>query len=209
MSSTAYRGVPQTATFEDSKRHADSLPAMPSWDTATSRRVEDYSQPQTKGMDDMEMGAMGSYNTGRRGYDHVAAEPMSPTGPVPGNFGSTPTHAQHADLGAQRMNNGYSNYASVPLSPAPTYQSQAPAASDRFMTGAASPAPHQYQQNTSSYAPSSTNYENDYSAPNHSQAPSYSAYNNTSSTAYDTGYARPPSLLQVGRKAVPGSMREV
>jgi hypothetical protein len=48
----AYRGL-QTATFDHSSRKADedSLPAMPTWADATTRRVEDPSHPEEVEMD--------------------------------------------------------------------------------------------------------------------------------------------------------------
>jgi hypothetical protein len=53
----------QTATF-DGKVHEDSLPAMPSWETAASRKVEIMEEPETHEMDrlkhDSSPGALGS-----------------------------------------------------------------------------------------------------------------------------------------------------
>jgi hypothetical protein len=233
----AYRGVPQTATFEDSKG-GDSLPAMPSWENATSHRVE-VNEPPPKRTEDVEMGRLNPqgnnmYNN-RGGYDQIPLSPTSPSGAVPGYFANQSTHSYQSDIGAQRMGPQQTGYSQgfqpspIPSSPAPTYQTHAhqPSSGDRFMAGAASPSPYQYQHNNSSYAPSSTNYEpsyhdnyapaprsNTFSPPPAGTMPSSSSYNAfNSSPAFETQSsprdARPPSLLQVGRKAVPGSQREI
>ncbi|ETN39554.1 uncharacterized protein HMPREF1541_05780 [Cyphellophora europaea CBS 101466] len=229
MMAPTYRGVPQTATFEDSKG-GDTLPAMPTWDNATTHRVEVQEPPRHR-PDDVEMGRLNpGYSKG--GYDQVPLSPASPTGAVPGYFPPQQSHPYQSDMGAQRMNHQSTGYghgfdpAPIPSSPAPTYQTHAPHPStgDRFMSGAASPPPHHYQSNSPSYAPSSTNYEpshNDYSSRANTFSPppagtmptgnSYSTYNNSSAFEAQTSprEARPPSLLQVGRKAVPGTRREV
>jgi hypothetical protein len=249
----SYRGVPATATFEDSK-HGDSLPAMPSWDNATTHRVE-VTEPAPKKNEDVEMGHLNPRQA-RGGYDQVPLSPASPTGAVPGYFAN---HSQNpyqssTEYGTTRMTPQHTGYnqgfepAPIPTSPAPTYQTHAhqPSTGDRFMTGAASPSPHHYQQQPSpSYPPSSTMYEpsyNDNYAPRSNTfspppagtatADSYAPRQNTFSPPpagsmpaatsyqsydYSPSYeaqtspkdARPPSLLQVGRKAVPGSRREV
>jgi hypothetical protein len=240
----SYRGVPQTATFEDSKG-GDSLPAMPSWDNATTHRVE-VNEPAPMKKDDVEMGHLNPRQA-RGGYDQVPLSPASPTGAAPGYFAAHNPYQSSQDIGTTRMSpqptgaaygHGFEP-APIPNSPAPTYQTHAhqPSNSDRFMTGAAAPSPyHQQQQHSppSSYAPSSTVYEPSYNNYNDSYAPrqntfspppagtmpagsgsGYQSYSNSSyAPAYETPVtspkdARPPSLLQVGRKAVPGSTREV
>ncbi|KAK2754369.1 hypothetical protein FQN54_007013 [Arachnomyces sp. PD_36] len=94
--------APQFATFDASgngKVNDDALPPMPSWDNATTRRVEDTSAPTQ----DVELGRLDStgqsYNgggngaiapggkTGRGGYSEV---PSNPGSPVPGSR-PTPT----------------------------------------------------------------------------------------------------------------------
>lgn len=227
MPAPTYRGVPQTATFEDSKG-GDSLPAMPSWDNAITHRVEVNEPLPAKQNGDVEMGHL---RPTRGGYDQVPLSPTSPTGAAPGYFANQPTHPYQSDIGAQRQVNGYSNGfepAPVPSSPAPTYQTHAhqPSAGDRFAAGAAAPSPYGYRQPSPSYAPSSTNYEpsyqdsyaprsNTFSPPPAGTMPAssnYDSYNNYT-PAYEPQTSprdvRPPSLLQVGRKAVPGSTREV
>lgn len=210
------------------------MPAMPSWDNATSHRVA-VNEPAHRKDDDMEMGHLNPRQA-RGGYDQVPLSPASPTGAVPGYFANHSPY-QSQDIGVQRRSPQPTGYgygqgfdpSPIPSSPAPTYQTHAhqPSTGDRFMSGAASPAPHQYQQHTSSsYAPSSTNYEpshyndsyaprsNTFSPPPAGTMPSssgYQSYNYSPTFEAQTSpkEARPPSLLQVGRKAVPGSMREV
>ena len=235
-----YQG-PHTATFDSSKKiNDDSLPAMPSWDTARTHRVEDMSMAEQKHTEDLEMGHMGPQHTGynsRSGYNQVPNGPVSPTSPIHSQQGyfNQPPDSYHSDLGAQRMGqtNSYNDFDRAPLSPAPTYHTNPTsglAATDRFAPGANSPSPYQYQnQPTHSplYAPStnlSTRYEQtDYNSTHHHQSVSpplmaggrppsfgHGAYDH----AYDSGHIspqnqRPPSLLQIGRKAVPGSNREI
>lgn len=224
--------TPQFATFDVSsgkKINEDSLPPMPSWDTAPKRRVEEPNEPAPQAHNgDLEMGRLDTQpQLMRGGYNSVPNGPPSPMSHHPqqeymANTGMS--QAYHSDLGAQRMNShnaGYDRFQSVPLSPPPTYRSNSNApsvASDKFMAGAASPSPedfsrqrqpsYQYRQpsyhhqQASSYAPStmSTRYE----APT-DYAPS--RMNNSSPYNEQPQYqARPPSF---SRKPVNGSYREV
>ncbi|KIW99080.1 uncharacterized protein Z519_00743 [Cladophialophora bantiana CBS 173.52] len=220
----AYGGVnpsvPQFATFDDpsTKRmiNEDALPPMPSWDTATKRRVEDTSEPpQQTANGDLEMGRLDSQPQRMRGgYNSVPNRPMSPV-------------SQNSQANYQN------NFQPIPLSPPPTYHSNsfAPSVasnSDKFVAGAASPSPYEYSRGQqhqpgyhNAYAPSntvSTLYEppqNDYSSHRISMPKPYNPvsspppqapYPDSASSPYE---ARPPSFLQVGRKPVSGSMREV
>ncbi|KAL2392348.1 hypothetical protein ABEF93_001667 [Exophiala dermatitidis] len=211
--------MPQFATFDDpssKKINEDSLPPMPSWDTATKRRVE-----ETDAHGDVEMGRLEAQSQRMRGgYNSVPTGPMSPSSLHPqGEYPNNGlTHSYHSDLGAQRLApNGsrYESFQSVPLSPPPTYRTTSNAPSitaDRFISGAASPSPnehyhqpHDFHQQPSTYAPSSfsTRYEPqpDY-APSRISMPA--PYN--PQAEYQ---ARSPSYLQTGRKPVSGSFREV
>jgi len=220
--------TPQFATFDDPsgrKINEDSLPPMPSWDTATKRRVEDTSEPSPqRPKEDLELGRLDTQpQMMRGGYNSVPHGPMSPLSPHPQdeympNAGMT--HAYQSDLGDQTMGSneaGYGHFQAVPLSPPPTYRtnSNAPStASDRFMAGAASPSPEDYNrqrnpsyqyQHPSSYAPSSVSTR--YEAPT-----DYASSRISGPTPYNGQpqyQARPPSFLQVGRKPVSGSYREV
>ena len=63
--------APQFATFDDPSRkiHEDSLPPMPSWDTAAKRRVEDTSDlPPHNPNGDLEMGRLDPHAQGMRGW---------------------------------------------------------------------------------------------------------------------------------------------
>ncbi|EXJ93186.1 hypothetical protein A1O3_01743 [Capronia epimyces CBS 606.96] len=213
--------APQFATFDDpsgKKINEDSLPPMPSWETATKRRVEDIN---TNG--DVEMGRLDTQPQRLRGgYNSVPNGPMSPVShhPAGGYFNSNDTmHSYHSDLGAQRLGangTGYAGFQPVPLSPPPTYRSSSNAPSvmsEKFISGAASPTPNEYnhQQHQSyhhqpsSYAPSSvsTRYE---------PQPDYASSRISMPAPYNPQpeyQARPPSFSQVGRKAISGSYREV
>ncbi len=235
-----YRGAASTAMFDVSsgkKINEDALPAMPSWDTAQTRRVEEPTLE--KPMQDVEMGRLAPIqtqprHTSRNGYNQVPNGPMSPTSPTYSQNSYFAAHPQNqnVDLGAQRMG-PYDSY-DAPHSPAPTYHTNPVPATDRFVAGAAAASPYSYQnhQTQSSYAPSSTQYQATDFASTHNSYPSQPSpyyndppppmhgarspgFGNNSYSPYgasppqNNGDARPPSLLQIGRKAVPGSQREV
>jgi hypothetical protein len=152
--------MPQTATFDDpsTKRliNEDSLPYMPSWDTATKRRVEDTSEPppDTKN-GDLEMNRLGAQSHNPQphgmspGYNGISPGPIPPH---PDYFhASGPTHGFESDVGSQRLLNesGRNSFQAVPLSPPPTYRSNSNApsvAGDQFMAGAVDPSPHDYNR---------------------------------------------------------------
>lgn len=220
---------PQFATFDAGNKrsaniHEDSLPTMPSWDTAQTRRVEDRS-PQPRGAD-MEMERMLPQHT-----------PASPIRDSP--YQSAP---YQSDLGAQRLGQHhqqqqqqeYYDPPNQPLSPAPTYYSTAPP-----MAGALhAPQQHEYHDTsynsntnysaqTTGYTPNATPYPSSrestqfaqsraMSPPQHEQQ-NYSSYQ-TPAPNYEQAQAshyelpqdnRPPSMLQPGRRPVAGSYREV
>jgi len=193
--------APQFATFDAGAKgrgvHEDSLPAMPSWDNAATRRVEDRSHPRDS---DMEMERM---------------LPQSPVREQPHGQNQSYT----SDLGAQRLDQrGAANdYYDTPLSPAPTYYSTAPVAA-----AAAAPSnrdhfsPQQNYHNTSydrgfspSVAPYPSSRESTQFTPQSTSPPSAPAYSPYQLPSQQSDGARPPSLLQVGRKPVAGSYREV
>lgn len=216
--------TPQFATFEEpsKKINEDSLPPMPSWDTAVKRRVEDTSEPLNPNyQSDLEMGRLEPPQPRMRGgYNTVPSGPTSPIPPQTHEEYFDHTHSYQSDLGAQRINsNNYNNFQSVPLSPPPTYRSHSVApsiTSDRFRPGVVSPTPAEYGQPyhqpysspQPSYTPSGVNtrYEPpaDYSS-NRISMLSMPEPQNTQSQYQ----ARPPSFLQVGRKPLNGSLREV
>ena len=194
-----YNNGPQFATFDaGNKRSAnpDALPSMPSWDTAATRRVEDTSHRDAS----MEMEHMLPHNI--------------PTSPVRGQ------HQQYSsDLGAQRLDQqqrGAANeFYDTPLSPAPTYYSTAPAGAIAHQTRHQfSPSHENYDYNSTRPYPSSresTQFASSSRAMSPPTQNGYSAYHSPTPT-YEMPQAqgaRPPSLLQVGRKPVAGSYREV
>lgn len=209
---------PQFATFETGTKrsandHEDSLPAMPSWENATTRRVEDTS-PHPHGSD-VEM-------------EHMLPQSQhhAPTSPVHERPYSQ-TQAYSSDLGAQRLDQqaGYhNNYYDTPqpLSPAPTYYSTVP---NHNIGVAVAPPPHDHfspqhdqyhhpydnRDMTGSVAPYPSSRESTQFTAHRSisppSAPSYSPYQ--SLPLEQSQGNRPPSLLQVGRKPVAGTYREV
>jgi hypothetical protein len=229
---------PQFATFDSpsGRIHEDSLPAMPSWDTAQKRRVEDESAVQAYG-EDVEMERLGQpqpyqQRVGGNGYNQVPNGPatpaLSPYDQSTEYFGAgaataTTSNRYNSGLGGQHLG----NFQNTPLSPAPTYATNAPeynAATDRFAPGFVSPSPEQYNRNythsppqphnfSTPYAPTiSTRYEpseNEYQgqnvSPTQRRAPQAFGYPSLSPTSQQP----PPSLLQAGRRPVNGSLREV
>ncbi|RMZ84565.1 hypothetical protein DV737_g1205, partial [Chaetothyriales sp. CBS 132003] len=237
---------PATATFDTSKKDTeDSLPPMPSWDTARTRHVQDASQAEPKHGDDVEMGRLGPQQTGwvsRDGYSQVPGEgARSPT--LPGYLQQgqpdPSTHAYASDLGAQRMNQSAAypgGFDQQVGSPAPTYHTYAVAPVADRVGGAEGPSPSHYHYRSPpaqlpSYAPpadATTLYEQSHYARSYghqaASAPPMSGARaanygeeavHSVNNAYNNSYATPqhsqqlPSQLQVARKAVPGSMREV
>lgn len=227
--------TPQFAQFDAStkKINEDSLPAMPSWDSARERRIEDHSEPPTtyRGQD-VEMGRLGpapQYPRTRGGYNQVPPGPVSPLSP-PTDYGHFENQAPiyNHDLGPQRLgpqHTGNSGFNPNPLSPAPTYRTNAPslvsaAHTDRFTSGAMSPTPQEYDDHdrygsvqNHAWSPSAHPHHEaiDYQAygsrslsPTHSHQVSNLSYQEDSHASN-----RPPSLLQVGRKPVVGSQREI
>lgn len=237
---------PQFATFEASKKvNEDSLPAMPSWDTAQTRRVEDPNQDME--MKDLEHQATGGQRLSRNRNEY-APVPNSTAAPIHSPYsdqqdaymrGGTQPHG--SDLGAQRQNQDpYSrddrSYDRPPMSPAPTYnsgpaptyhttqqQSPRPAMnnnqsfnSDRY----ASP-PSQQQQwspvESTRYEPTeypASTYRNVAASPTGQRPPSFQSFgppNGQPRQSYQppAGEARPPSFLQIGRKPLNGSIREL
>lgn len=170
---------PQFATFDARNKnvHEDSLPAMPSWDHAPTRRVEDTtpSQQQQMARDNMEMEHMLPY--GRSPPRHEA--PYS------------------SDLGAQQQTSrgGYNNdYYDPPRSPAPTYYSTAPV---NAPTASGTGAQYAYD----------TGYSGGSGAMSREGAQFGAGY--TPYQQQQESDARPPSMLQIGRRPVPGTSREV
>lgn len=240
---------PQFATFDASSKriHEDSLPAMPSWDTAQTRRVENDSQDME--MKDLEhqasAGQSQRLSRTARMYAPVDNEQISP---VHSPYHEPQNDYMHgaaqpygSDLGAQRLNqNPYSHtdasYNRAPLSPAPTYstlpaptyhtqQPQPPMnsdtsyQSDRFASpppsGGWSPVESTRYEPTE-YTPQS-NYHNVPISPVQQQQqrqPPFQGFGvhgqgRPESFGPPAGQARPPSFLQVGRKPVSGSVREL
>lgn len=178
----AYQG-PNTATFNmpGKKINGDSLPAMPTW-------KDGKLQDSTRG--DVEMGNLAQSGQAT-GVVPVAGGRTSKGGyrelsnhddfiEQPGSYrGTDSTHPYGSDLGAQSMMAHNTPY--DPPRPQPY--------GDTFMPGAAAPFP--YSQSTP-------------------PQPTYAAYSpNPGFSSSSSGQARPPSLLQVGRKPLGGSSREV
>jgi hypothetical protein len=235
-----YGAAPQFATFDaSSKRNEDSLPAMPSWDTAHTRRVEDDSQDmEMKHLEHQASGGQTLHNNANA-YAPVANDAISPVhSPYHEQqdpYMNAARYASEPYLNQNQSLHSHDNpsYNRGPLSPAPTYSSgpaptyhttqpQRPTintnnqsfTSDRYAT------PSQPQQQWSPVA--STRYEP-------TEYPAFGNYSNQNTTSTGgqrppsfqsfaparqsyqapAGQARPPSFLQVGRKPVGGSVREL
>lgn len=240
---------PQFATFDTGNKrnatvHEDSLPAMPSWDTATTRRVEDHTpqpqpqsqpQPQRRPLrNDMEMERMLPYNQ----------VPVSPVRESP-YASRSPVHESPytSDIGVQNqtMHSQYNNndYYDTPLSPAPTYYSTVPAGAPMTAGARTMSPPNQQQQHYARTMSPPQHYDTgyqqhqartvspsqDYGSDHQSMIGSAPYPASRESTQFGAGYStsqynqqvqteqesgvRPPSLLQIGRKPVPGTYREV
>ena len=163
------------------KINGDSLPAMPTW-------KDGKLQDSTRG--DVEMGNL-AHSGQATGVVPIAGGRTSKGGyrelsnqddsvEQPGSYrGADSTHPYGSDLGAQRMMVQNTAYDAPRPRPNP----------DSFIAGAAAPDP---------YSRSSP------------PQPAYAAYSpNPGFPGSLSGQARPPSLLQVGRKPLGGSSREV
>ena len=177
----AYHG-PNTATFDvpGSKVNGDALPSMPTWKDG---KLEESHR------DDVEMGNLAQPGqatgvvpiAGGRSKGGYRELPNHDDSIIqPGSYrGTNSTHPYGSDLGTYGMMAHNTAHDPPPTQPQ----------SDSFMAGAASPAP--------------------YSRSSPPQQP-YTPYSpNPGFPSVSPGQARPPSLLQVGRKPMNGSMREV
>jgi len=207
---------------------------MPSWDSATSRRVEDHTAHE-----DMEMGIIGP-ETGTQvahanggHYNQIPEQPASPYGIGPAEYrDANVTHPYGSDLGAQRLaadDAGYAGYAGYASGALPgTSYAHGQSYSDRSPRLETSPydeaAPYRSSAQPGYFQQPPDQRESRF--PASSPAPTYQTYAPTQpySPTDSTRYAptttmgsmhvsptdvRPPSLLQVGRKPIPGSGREV
>ena len=146
------------------------------------------------------------------GYSHSNFEPTSPAptyqthAQQPSGDRFMPGTASPSPYGyhSQPANNNY--YDSTP---APYYDS-APSA---YAAGAMAPRSNSFSPPPAGTMPTSNSYNSFHNsgspAPYESSSPYQSHQRQSSYTDRGAGGARPPPLLQVGRKAVPGSMREV
>lgn len=178
----AYHG-PNTATFDvpNHQANGDALPAMPTW---SDGKLEESHRH------DVEMGHLAPAGQatgvvpiagGRSGRGGYRELPHhdDSIGQTGSYRGTESTHPYRSDLGAQGMMAPHTAY-----DPPPPHSQ-----SDPFMAGAAAPTP---------YLRSSP------------PQPPYSPYSaQPTLPPVSPGQARPPSLLQVGRKPINGSMREI
>lgn len=194
---------PQFARFDVSKKgkvNDDALPAMPSWDTASERKIPKVEQHADE---DMEMGRLDPL--------HAQQAPMlaahnGTTSPRPGHaeMDSSP-YRQHGgydggDLGSPygRQESGVAYGGAYPQRHGQWQQQQPQQAFGRGYGG---------RSGYEAYTPSeSTEFE----PPSVAQRGDGGVYSPASLPA-GRQYAdvRPPSGLQVGRKAVPNSWRDV
>lgn len=204
---------------------------MPTWDNATSRRVED-----TSAHEDMEMGSLGTGagaqgpHTAEGGYSQILDQPDSHYGNGPAEYrGANMTHPYGSDLGTRRLgaeDTGHTGYASGPAA-GTSYAQDQPYAGRSQQVGrnsygaasayASSGQPGYFQQEESIQE---ARFPTSSPAPTYQTYAPIQTYSRTDSARYAPTTAmgsmsnsptqvRPPSLLQVGRKPLPGSGREV
>ena len=197
--------APKYAQFDTpsggSKPSDDALPHMPSWENATTRKVEDTSTQELE-MNRLDpstgqnVAAIG--RPGRSGYHEVPSQPSSPRFPQnQGYRGREPTNPHFnsahevdpATIGVARS--GYDHN--------PPYQDHRP-----------NQAPYSRSQSSlpsqSSYSPYPLRQQQSHAA--YSTASPASPPPQFSSQEFDHG-ARAPGLLQAGRRPVENSWREV
>jgi hypothetical protein len=196
----AYRG-PQTAQFNHSKPKPDddSLPAMPTWADASTRRIEDHSPVHEEvEMDDLE--ARDQPNGGmvapagrmsRGGYAELAGAATSPQ-PSPRpmyNEGHAP-HDGYQNNSGYRGNGGYrgaeTGYFNKPRSPGPPSPGYPPRASPR-----ASPAPYRGLENQPPPRVPNFNSPRAYDRLNSPTPPTAAAY-----SPYESAAPTPPAPVQ-------------
>lgn len=223
---------PKFASFDAPSKKGnindDSLPAMPSWDTATSRRIEETSPHEDMEMNTLRTGVSAHAPQASGGpYSEIPDQSASHYGNGSAEYrGAGVTHPYGSDLGAQRLaaeETGYSAYSSglrtgTSYAHGPSYSDRSPNGVDTSYSGALP-----YGSDTQSgyvQQRQDTNFYSSSPAPTyHTYAPTQ-PYSPTDSTRYapttaigsmniSPAQARPPSLLQVGRKPLPRSGREV
>ncbi|WEW58079.1 hypothetical protein PRK78_003546 [Emydomyces testavorans] len=213
--------VAQYAQFDTRSQkpvNEDALPQMPSWQNATTRRVEDTSQ-------DVEMSplnptatttnqTLGTIGRSRSGYQEVPSQPSSPrfapesyrgtelagapTNPasigVAHSIGpNNPPYRNHSPI----HNNGGGIYADTSSRPYPRSQTSSPAPPQNAYSPYSYQGQQQQQQQLSgytAYGPSATS----------TPPPPFSSSYSDSNVGRQT-----PSALQVGRKPVENSWKEV
>ncbi|KAK2740299.1 hypothetical protein FQN57_006179 [Myotisia sp. PD_48] len=198
--------------FTGSRVHEDSLPSMPTWENATTRRVMDNSH-------DMEMnrldpstghaisndGAIHAGGRGRGGYYEVP---------------DSPGYAQNNHQNQYTHSDPYDNRASIGIAVAhtsdPVYDRHSPYQENNHHNNN-SPVYHDTSRDFHSHSPAPA--QPSYSTYPQTQPNQYRAYSPAtpssppppfSSTNGDHDHApRAPSLLQAGRRPVENSWRDV
>jgi hypothetical protein len=234
---------PQFATFDTPSKngqiHEDSLPAMPSWDTAASRRVEDHSPHEDMEMNNMDprpgqtTGVVPSHRrTSRGGYSQVSEQP------APSTFGNYPSSYSGSGVGQrQSYRNDIADERLLGQQPGYGHAHAPYSGSNQYgQNGHYSGNPYSPQSPHgagSPYSPARDNYDAfqpQLTSPLNGNAPwsgnfpptqtSQSPFSPVESTRYaptsvltpampSPSHDRPPSPLQVGRRPVQGSSKEV
>lgn len=194
-----YRGAPQTATFDAPGKkqnyNEDSLPAMPSWNTATSRHelVQEEEDVEMRKMDQTQP----QYNNAAQSQPFLAgtAQPYHEQNSTERYYNAR----DEADIGNMQSNpyQDYDNHQQFATSPVATPGPQTNYAQTGYQQ--ANYNPPNYQSYSS---PQSTVYEPNY-AP--SVPPSY----HTAAPPISPPPMSPPSGLVPGRKPVQGTYRDV
>ena len=226
-----YQGA-QTARFDEPPSKSpnvneDALPAMPTWDTAVSRRVEDTSQ-----RDDMEMEPLNpaqhrqpsprptpalatTYRPGYRGIDdHGAYSPRSPTIPSPNPMSSPYEQQSYRDFG--------NPYQARTGTPATVYSQSVYSQPTYNPMPTPAPPPGMPRYTPIQRQPSPASIQPSIQPPSYTTQAPYQAFSppiptspppsfTTTPAPYQAGNnpGRPPTLLQSGRKPVPNSYRDI
>ena len=226
------------------KLNEDALPAMPTWNDARNRHVEDTSpQPHAMEMDRLDPTTGQTVGTiSKSGYHEVPSQPSSP-GFAPEAYRGTET--THGPLGPTPIgvahSSDYNDYPHRRPSPSPYMDSGAYSHAYSRPSPSSSPGPgsggrpgmfaadtHAYQPPVPAGMPVSPRSPTHYTAgspPPSAAPPSYRTYSpgpapiSSPPPSFHTHpgpqeqqqpqAARPPSLLQAGRKPVENSWRDV
>lgn len=179
------------------RQNGDALPAMPSWDNATSRHIEDHNAPE----DDMEMGKLD------------AAEPMLPKIDSPATSHAYP-YQNNAGVNSGDLGMMNSPYGQSPTHSPYESQRQSYGNTNTAYTGAAAPRPTSNTRGGYGYGGeqqrTSTGAYESYGQQRHGYG---QGYGNSAQNPYEPSippsYRTSPPSVAPARKPVTGSWRDL